>query len=255
MESWTLLEKLTAGKSYKYVNTTHPEQDINSTRLYRPGMFRFKLAAELVPPPDSPQVACLEIGGGAAEFSQWLRKVGYQVTFADLNPNSVERACALGFESLLLDFNYGLPGLADASFDLVVMLEVIEHIVNAEMLLAEAQRVLKPGGCLVLSTPNFAWWRNRLGILLGHLSVDEGYHYRFFTFQSLARQLRQAGFQIEKWRFSSPAFGINRFNRLFRQGERMHVHVPKWAAPIFAQTMLVQARKDGQSRTPSVGRK
>ena len=183
----------------KLVNTAHPRQDIDTSRLARPGMFRYKLAAELVSVPTEGKVRCLELGGGAAEFSRKLKKMGYLVTFTDLNPNSVKQARVLGFESLQIDFNEGLPGLPDASFDLAVMLEVIEHIVNAEHLLAEIHRVLKPGAVLVLSTPNFAWWRERLGILFGQPPLEEGYHFRFFTVKSMTSQLKNAGFPVERW--------------------------------------------------------
>jgi 2-polyprenyl-3-methyl-5-hydroxy-6-metoxy-1,4-benzoquinol methylase len=54
------------------------------------------------------------------------------------------------------------------------MLEVIEHIVNAEYMLAEVRRVLKAECLLVISTPNFAWWVNRLRVLSGWVSLDEG---------------------------------------------------------------------------------
>jgi len=177
-----------------------------------------------------------------AEFSQRLRELGYQVTFTDLNPNSVAHASSLGFESHQIDFNLGLPGIDDAGFDAVVMLEVIEHIVNAEHLLSEVRRVLKPGGVLVLSTPNFAWWYNRLRILSGRLSHDEGYHYRFFTRRSLERQLRVAGLQPEAWQFSSPAYGVNRLRRKVWGKGRVSVLVPGSTGPLLGQTLFVRAR-------------
>lgn len=237
-----------AGKVYQYVNTAHPQQDICTTRLYRPGLYRFKVAAELVPMPTNVEAQCLELGGGMAEFSQKLAESGYKVTFADLSPNNVAHAQGLGFESHQIDFNFGLPGLQDASFDLVVMLEVIEHIVNAEHLLAEVRRVLKPGGALVLSTPNFAWLYNRLRILIGQLSHDEGYHYRFFTRASLGRQLRSAGFEPEVWKFSGPVFGVNVLRRVLLRKSRIHVLVPAFIGTLLGQTLYVRGRAGNLER-------
>jgi SAM-dependent methyltransferase len=58
----------------------------------------------------------------------------------------------------------GLP-LATASIDVVIMGEIIEHLVDTDAALAEARRLLRPGGWLLLSTPNLAAWFNR-GLLL-----------------------------------------------------------------------------------------
>ena len=60
----------------------------------------------------------------------------------------------------------GLP-LADASVDVVIMSEIIEHLVDPDGALDEAWRVLRPGGTLLLSTPNLAAWYNRVLLALG----------------------------------------------------------------------------------------
>lgn len=60
----------------------------------------------------------------------------------------------------------GLP-LADSSVDVVIMGEIIEHLVDTDAALIEARRLLRPGGWLLLSTPNLAAWFNRGLLLLG----------------------------------------------------------------------------------------
>jgi 2-polyprenyl-3-methyl-5-hydroxy-6-metoxy-1,4-benzoquinol methylase len=60
----------------------------------------------------------------------------------------------------------GLP-LASASADVVIMSEVIEHLVDTDSALDESFRILKPGGSLLLSTPNLAAWYNRGLLALG----------------------------------------------------------------------------------------
>src|SRR6201992_2023864 len=64
----------------------------------------------------------------------------------------------------------GLP-LADASVDVVIMSELIEHLVDTDAAAEEARRGLPPGGSLLLSTPNLAAWYNRGLISLGIQSV------------------------------------------------------------------------------------
>lgn len=64
-----------------------------------------------------------------------------------------------------VDLTRGLPYL-DASFDLVLMTEVIEHLENHRAALSELARVLRPGGRLILTTPNIMRLDSRLGFLL-----------------------------------------------------------------------------------------
>lgn len=229
-------------KDFNSVNLHHPQQDIHQVRRERSGHHRYQTAIQLLPPPP-PGATCLEVGGGRSEFARQLRDQGYQVIITDLNPTSVQFAQQLGFQAYQQDLNDGLPLFAEAQFDGVTILEVIEHVVAVEFLLQEIHRVLKPGGFLILSTPNFVFWANRLRILFGNLSVDEGYHYRFFTVKSLSKQLKTADFQIQGWRFTTPAFGINKLRRWFKGGRRKHLIVPHFCASLIAQTMIVRAVK------------
>ena len=184
----------------------------------------------------------LELGGGIAEFAQRLRTHGYEVTFTDLSESNVETARTAGFETHRLDLNFPLPFEA-ATYDGVTMLEVIEHIVAAEQLLGEVARVLKPGGFLILSTPNFSFFLNRLSVLRGRLSADEGYHYRFFNPAVLDARLRDAGLLPDTASHLVPALGANWVRTRLLHRERVHVHVPTRIAPLVAHTLLVRAVK------------
>jgi len=223
------------------VNISHTHQDVYGTRKSIPNKSRYRFAESLLLQ-SSQGLRLLEVGGGMAEFSCRLAEKGFQVTFSDLNTNSVSHAQKLGFDSHQIDFNFGLPNFSDAEFDAVVMLEVIEHIVNAEHLLLEVRRVLKQDGLLVLSTPNFVWWYNRLLVFQGKLTPDEGYHYRFFTKRTLEHKLITARLLPEIWKFSSPAFGLNKLRRVIYRKKRKHVLIPKFFAALFAQTIFVRAR-------------
>src|SRR5262249_17456118 len=129
------------------------------------------------------------------------------------------------------------------TFDGVVMLEIIEHVVAAENLLREVARVVKPDGFVILSTPNFAYWLNRLRIVLGGLSNDEGYHYRFFTPSVLRTRLEHAGLTIDRTANTMPAVGYNFFaNRLLGKPRR-HIHVNDVMSPLFAHTLIVKCVK------------
>ena len=102
----------------------------------------------------------------------------------------------------------GLP-LASGTVDVVIMSELIEHLVDTDAALAEARRVLAPGGRLLLSTPNLAAWYNRVLLAFGvqplftEVSLRAIYgrpghevvgHLRVFTRRALAEILAAAGF-------------------------------------------------------------
>lgn len=119
---------------------------------------------------------------------------------ADVSRVALERASRRLPNSGLLELQPDEPlPLEDASFDLVVCIETIEHVRDVQLFLSEARRVLRPRGTLALSTPAY----NRLTVLRALvLGLDRvldplSPHLRFFTRRSLARLLGEMGFEVE----------------------------------------------------------
>lgn len=78
----------------------------------------------------------------------------------------------------------------DCSFDLVVALDVLEHISNDVLALQEIYRVCKPGGTVLLTVPAYQWlWSSHDEVLN---------HKRRYTASLLANHIRAAGFEIRK---------------------------------------------------------
>jgi SAM-dependent methyltransferase len=81
---------------------------------------------------------------------------------------------------------------------------VIEHLVDTDGFIQELRRCLKPGGHLIVTTPNLASFENRIRILLGFYPVWVDYrlqgsgHVRAYTPWILKKQLREHGFTILK---------------------------------------------------------
>lgn len=229
-------------KDFIPVNLSHPLQDVHRVRQERKEHYRYKVARNLLPE-FTAGMRVLEVGCGRSEFARQLSDLGFEVVVTDLSPSNIEFAKSVGFEAYQVDLNLGLGEFKDQSFDAVVILDVIEHVIQVEFLLEEIFRVLKQNGFLILSTPNFVFFENRLRILFGGLSIDEGYHFRFFTVKSLTKQLKNAGFAIEAWKFLMPVFIPNRILRLVGIQKRLRVSIPKRLASVFAQTMAVRVRK------------
>ncbi len=95
--------------------------------------------------------------------------------------------------------------LAPRRADLMVAAAVIEHVPRPEAFLAEAARILAPGGLLVLTTPHPFW--ERLATALGHLARDQ--HHETMTLEDLARRCRGAGLvPVEQYRFMLSPIGM-----------------------------------------------
>lgn len=143
----------------------------------------------------------VELGAGNQELAQLTRNKIKQLTMVDINgKNNIIRA----------DFNRPLP-FSRQSFSGAISLEVIEHLIDHKLFLKEIHRILKPGGWLIISTPNIAWWGYRLFMLLGQPPKKEGYHLRFFTHSSLSRLLNQFKLTIIKDNSFTTVPIINRY--------------------------------------------
>src|SRR5262249_56230010 len=104
-------------------------------------------------------------------------------------------------------------GFPDGHFDAAAMYHVIEHVTSPREELRELRRVIKPGGWLVLETPNIATlWYRLLGARWRQFIPD---HIFFFTPRTITRLCESGGFEVPELRRVGKARGLRLFlNRL-----------------------------------------
>jgi 2-polyprenyl-3-methyl-5-hydroxy-6-metoxy-1,4-benzoquinol methylase len=150
----------------------------------------------LVPP--APPLRILDVGCGTGLNAGHLVRQGHEVVGIDLSPIAIEKFRARGYQGIVCDIEAGPPPFSQESFDLVYASEVIEHCVDTMGFLRSLHGLLKPGGTMLLSTPNSAFWAYRLLGLLGRAPSEYQHpgHVRFFSKRSLASAVSAAGFEI-----------------------------------------------------------
>ena len=119
------------------------------------------LTAVLRTVPGPAVIVDIGCGDGLATWVAAQLNPGHQFVGIDWSADALRQAGARGLALIRAGVEgFGLP-LVSASADVVIMSEVIEHLVDTDSALDEAFRILKPGGSLLLSTPNLAAWYNR----------------------------------------------------------------------------------------------
>jgi 2-polyprenyl-3-methyl-5-hydroxy-6-metoxy-1,4-benzoquinol methylase len=141
----------------------------------------------------------LDVGCGSGANSRALAAKGHRLHGVDLSEAGIERYRAAGFDGQVCDIERGL-NYPDAAFDVVFCSEVIEHMTSPEILAAEMHRVLKPGGQLVLSTPNSAFWLYRVLGAFGYTvsELQHPKHFQFFSRRSLLKLLTGTGLKPKR---------------------------------------------------------
>jgi ubiquinone/menaquinone biosynthesis C-methylase UbiE len=141
----------------------------------------------------------LDVGCGTGANLPMLREaVGAQgkVVGIDFSPLALQFAASHPGSSqvcLLQGDAQRLP-FADASFDVVTMLDVLEHLPDDEMALQEVLRVLRPGGYYIFSVPAYRHLWSRHDEVL--------HHFRRYEYRTLRHLLRRQGFRIELLSFA-----------------------------------------------------
>src|SRR5574344_2501018 len=120
----------------------------------------------------------LDLGCGEGAMLDFLQQergcTGYGVELSDAN---VQACVRRGVNVLQLNLEDGLAIFEDNSFDVVLQIDTLQHLRNAETMLQETARVGRTG---IVAFPNFAHWHNRLSVLRGRMPVTRRLPYQWY---------------------------------------------------------------------------
>ncbi len=180
----------------------------------------------------------LDIGCSGGAIGKALRERGFTALEAiEIDEETRERARPVynRIEASIEPFLASVSSSKEARFDVLLLLDVIEHMAEPEAFLTTASQVLNPGGIILLSVPNITHWSVRLPMLFGCFNYTERgildrTHLQFFTTRrvreipaqvsSLALQVHQgsiapAEFVLPQWISNSAWFEVVRRVRRF----------------------------------------
>jgi len=163
------------------------------------------------------EIRILDIGCGDMKFiSKFkIKKIDNVKIFGlDISQAAVKNAKKQGINAYVLDVSEEKFPFSSDFFDISYMGDVLEHLFDPDFTILEIKRVLKPGGYLIVSTPNLACWYNRLLLAFGvqpifsEVSTQKIFgrpgiskpcgHLRLFTLKSLIEFLEYYGFEVIK---------------------------------------------------------
>ena len=126
--------------------------------------------------PEGSRVLDLGCGDGAmlAYLQQARGCTGYGIEIDDAN---VLACVKRGVNVIQLNLDEGLSLFDDTSFDVVLQIDTLQHLRNAEIMLRETVRVGRIG---VVAFPNFAHWPNRLSVMRGRMPVTRRLPYQWY---------------------------------------------------------------------------
>ncbi len=151
----------------------------------------------------------LELGAGKGDVGLSLHEAGARVCAVD--QHKPDRTFPYPYQELDLDSEFAgaVVESMQGRADLVVALDVIEHLTRPENSLREIKKAMAPGGVLIASTGNVAYIPLRMTLLLGMFnygkkSILDLTHQRLFTVRSFCRTLEGEGFRVDRRRGFGP---------------------------------------------------
>jgi ubiquinone biosynthesis O-methyltransferase len=179
---------------YGTAASVHPEID----RFLVPGVLR---AMSDVPK----KATVLDVGCGNGATTAVLAQHGWDMWGVDMSESGIRHAQQAhpDIRFQLWDAHQDLSFLG-RSFDAIVSTEMIEHVYDPDVVIANCWQALRPGGKLLLTTPYHGWLKNVVIAVSGHYdshhsALWRGGHIKFWSPATISRLLARNGFHQIEW--------------------------------------------------------
>lgn len=144
----------------------------------------------------------LDVGCATGYIGSLLKERGNYVVGWDMVVRDVEKARQVLDEAYVVDVESSHWPKCTTKFDLIIFSEVIEHLLGPERAVRKLLSYLKPGGSILVTTPNILHLYWRIRFLLGRFeykeeSVINPAHLHFFTYETLKNVARANNLRIE----------------------------------------------------------
>lgn len=138
----------------------------------------------------------LDVGCGDGTHLEWLRSYVSELYASDYNIARLVRARTFNQARCVFMADITNYPANNDTFDVIFFNHVLEHIPDDVSALAELNRILKPGGLLILGTPNEGVWFWQLAYQLQPRMVRTSDHVQFYTAETLVAKCKTAGFIV-----------------------------------------------------------
>ena len=194
----------------------------------------------------------LEVGCGAGSLGRFLKSQLPGLRWDGIEP--YQDAAKLAGQSLDRVFHGCLEEVdlepLVATYDTIVLGDVIEHLLDPWAALARRQKILKRRGRIVLSVPNINHWSIFFTLLSGrfpysHSGLLDRTHLRFFTLHEIKQSLMQTNLQIERVRVVSQPHTLmnSTIEKIVGLQEDLGLNNPSLRSELEAFQWIVTARK------------
>ncbi len=197
------------------------------------------------------QTKVLDVGPGEGEMGKILKSDGIK----DLNAVEIDPETIKILSGTYKEIKTKLKGFQKKKFDLVFLMDVLEHMTEPEKFIDELNPLLNKGAIVLISLPNFAHWSVRVPLIFGYYKntnrgIPDKTHYRIFTrsmFKELIKHFKdtttiEISSSIEPAEFVLPEYITK--TSFFKFGAKVRLFLAKNLPGFFAYQHLAILKKN-----------